>query len=104
MKKFSYLLLPVLVFLILCNPAEAASKKQRIVRLDEQTLEKGYTIFNKDFSVGIQPDTFFDSAKVYLRPVKQSKVELPDNLNLVSDIYLYSVEVPKQKLLKKVQI
>lgn len=79
--------------------AQAKSLK-RSAFLDELTIEKGYTLSNNDFSLGIQPDTFSEAAKVYLRPYKK-EVTLPTNLNLISSVYIYNIKIKEQSQLTK---
>jgi D-alanyl-D-alanine carboxypeptidase len=103
MNKFLLFFFCLVFFFALSSNAVFADAQQKAsIRLDANTLSKGYTLSNEDFSLGIQPNTFSDPAKVYFRNVKKRKYSLPENLNLISSIYKYNVRVPNQSILPKV--
>lgn len=103
-KIYFSLILTFFCFFICFNSVSANSSLRRVTRLNEETLTKGYTLSNDQFSVGIQPETFSDPAKIYLRPVNvdNKNIDLPDDLNLISQVFLYDVQVPEQTVLNKV--
>lgn len=103
MIKYLLFLFSLIVSFALTSNAVFASVQQKAsIRLDANTLAKGYTLSNENFSLGIQPGTFNDPAKVYFRSVKKRNYNLPKNLNLISSIYKYNVRIPNQNILPKV--
>lgn len=97
MKKFLIIALFFAFFPI--YTAQAANLKKSVY-LDQNAIEKGYTLRNKEFSLGIQSNTFTEPAKIYLRPYKK-QIILPENLNLISTIYLYNIKIDEQKKLNQ---
>ena len=64
------------------------------VRLDQATLEKGYTVSNSEnsnFKVGIFPNTIDQPATVVFKTINMGDAAFPEGLEKVSDIYSFEL-------------
>lgn len=83
-----------LVFLGLSLTVSAQAKQENsYVHLDELTMTRGFTNTLADLSVGVQPDTFNQAAGFLVRK-RQAYENVPEYLNLVSDVYSYKIDLP----------
>ncbi|MFH0819247.1 MAG: serine hydrolase [Patescibacteria group bacterium] len=105
MKKFR-----VLIFLIFFGLGFSltanASSLNRSVWLNETAINSGYTLKNPYFSIGVQGKILKEPARVYFRQIKKKNlakknIALPDNLNLVSKVFVYNIKLNKQEVLAK---
>ena len=85
------------------NQVEAAEVLQKGVLLDEETIEKGYTVQTngQEIRIGIQPNTFFEPAWVKLKKVEDEEVDLPTGKQLASDVYVFDIRVENPQVLPK---
>ena len=107
MEKFIKYYLSVLfiigMFVININQVNAEEVLSKRVLLDENTIERGYTVTTNDelVKIGIQPDTFFEPAWVKIKKVENEELNLPANKQLASDVYVYDVRVANPIVLGK---
>ncbi len=103
MRKVVYTIILGVGLFILGNSARAGILTERAIHLDEPTIQRGYTIPDREnlFRVGIMPNILSDAAWVKVRKLAQEEFEIPANQRLASDIFQYDIRVPNPTVLEK---
>ena len=79
------------IFVLAESPVEPTVERTK-VRLDELTMQRGYTVQLEEFALGIPPNVYTEAAPVWVRE-KNTYPELPEYLAAVSPVYVYQVDV-----------
>lgn len=101
-RKFKIIIVFFLSIFVLFPFISSAETVTRRIHLDAETIIKGYTIdlLDQGFRVGIFPNVFKEESAIKLEKLDESEVEnIPEEKDLVSNVYLYNISMDKPYVL-----
>lgn len=100
---YIYLLRIVAVAAVLFLPFKAHAGLQTSIFLDDQTVNRGYTVVNADaqISIAVLPDVLSQGARVSIFNDNDTELALPQNKRKVSNAYTYTVDGGEHTVLKQ---
>lgn len=101
MKKIFIILLIVFGLVSVWQNSKAEELSEYHLNIDKNTVLKGYTAqsYDQKLKIGFLPNTFYAETQLKIVNLGQANFIVPDNLKLVSDIYLYDFSTAPKRLL-----